>query len=71
MFAVAWEAVTLAGAFILGAVFAVIGVLRVVRAVAVIFDERRPGREPFHMARDRPPAGDDDDEAARKPRRHH
>jgi hypothetical protein len=41
--AVEWDAVTLAGAFILGTVFATIGVLRVIRAVFAI--RRREERQ--------------------------
>ena len=43
-----WSNLTVAGAFVLGAVLATIAVLRVVRAVSVMFgnETRRPRRRP-------------------------
>ena len=51
-----WANLSVAGAFISGAVFATIAVLRVVRAVSAMFDPRRP---PPRRPRGTPP--DDDD----------
>jgi hypothetical protein len=45
MAAVEWDAVNLAGAFVLGAILATVAVLRVVRAVAVMFRQELRRRE--------------------------
>ena len=55
-----WGNLTVAGAFLLGAVLATIACLRIVRAVAVLFDEgpRRRGLAPWrrpHTTDDEPP----------------
>jgi hypothetical protein len=54
--AVDWSALTPAGAFVLGAILATVAVLRVVRAVSVMF-----GGE-LHRRRRRPPTPPADDE---------
>lgn len=49
------ESVTLAAAFLLGAVFATVATLRIVRAVMVLFEDGPPRRRP--PRRRDPPAG--------------
>lgn len=54
-----WDSVNLAGAFLLGALLATLAVLRVVRAVMVLFDHGpdRPRRPPWRRhTRDDDPA---------------
>ena len=51
-----WENVSLAGAFLLGAILATIACLRIVRAVTVLFDGTRHRRRWRRRDDDDPPS---------------
>jgi hypothetical protein len=58
--AVDWDSLVPAGAFILGVAFGTLAVIRIVKAVVTIFDERPGGRRDRRSITDRVDPGDED-----------